>query len=1078
MKYLILALTCLLLAVPCYAEIIIVDDDWPYDFNNIQAAIDYSANGDTIYVFPGTYSGPGNWDVDFNSRAVTVQSVDPYDPYIVAATVIDCNDVNYHTGFEFLSGEDANSVLAGLTVTNARGPVRCYNSSPTITDCIFTKSILRAVTCQNSSPSIINCTITNNSGSPGGGIYCGNSSPSIIDCTITNNSGSSGGGIYCDESSPTITGCTITANTSGYYGGGIHCERDSSPIISDSNISHNTSIREGGGIYCKDISSLTVNNCKIIGNSTNSAVYSGGGIYCDSGDLTIQNSVITANAAEFGGGIYYMGGGDKLTITNSTITANAATVDTGGIYCFAGMASLTNCILWANTDSGPTDLSAQIDTDDPPQVVYSCIQDSNSDDGYVPFGAGDPNYNIDDDPCFVGYPDDFSDLHLQFSSPCIEAGLPNYIVGPNVLDIDGQPRVIGRQVDIGADEYHKIIIVTKPAGGEIWTAGSSHQINWQSYGVTGNVTILGLDSSVPEFLPIAESAPDTGAYTWNLPSSVDSNHLEIHVLPQEIDITVTIVPSGLFTIKPYSPGPPIAAKWKSLGGDFDRAGLSDNLGPEIGCIKWQFQTAAPLSASATVADNNTIHIACEDGNLYTLDANNGSLLWICEVNSPLLSSPSIGLDGTVYVGAQNGTLYAIDVNGDLQWTHATAGFIYSSPAVSPDGNNIYACSQDGSLYALARDGSELWTFQTAGPGIATGAIFASPAIGPNGTVYIAGVYDPNLYALDPDTGSVIWDCNFLDPCDPNSEKPWPFASPVVAPDGTIYQVLLYNPKRLIHPQEALHGDFWYDSRLYAIDPNDGQILWATNMSQTATDQEWRDPEPPEPNYWFEQYYAYIREEPLPPYPHTVTKAAGWDFVRYYRVSNSSYSEPALGSDGTIYVTLDDQYIRAVDPNGTIKGVTSLGFSGGFTLTIGSDGLIYAAGDDGFLYVVDPDDTEIARYQTDSHLSFPVITADGTIIVNDANNIVTAIVDGDCPGQPPALHRPEDLNADWQMNFIDFAILAADWLDCTDTSDDPETRDPICDYDGNDIFLLADINRDLYVDAFDLAQLAIHWLEQD
>ncbi len=83
---------------------------------------------------------------------------------------------------------------------------------------------------------------------------------------------------------------------------------------------------------------------------------------------------------------------------------------------------------------------------------------------------------------------------------------------------------------------------------------------------------------------------------------------------------------------------------------------------------------------------------------------------------------------------------------------------------------------------------------------------------------------------------------------------------------------------------------------------------------------------------------------IPPYPYTTTDL-GWVFVRYYRVSNSSFSEPALAPDGTIYISFDDQYLRAVDPNGTIKWVTSLGWLGGFTLTVGSDGLIYAAGDD-------------------------------------------------------------------------------------------------------------------------------------
>ena len=34
MKYVILALTGLFLAIPCYADIIIVDDDWPVWMRN------------------------------------------------------------------------------------------------------------------------------------------------------------------------------------------------------------------------------------------------------------------------------------------------------------------------------------------------------------------------------------------------------------------------------------------------------------------------------------------------------------------------------------------------------------------------------------------------------------------------------------------------------------------------------------------------------------------------------------------------------------------------------------------------------------------------------------------------------------------------------------------------------------------------------------------------------------------------------------------------------------------------------------------------------------------------------------
>ncbi|MGB2865066.1 MAG: PQQ-binding-like beta-propeller repeat protein, partial [Sedimentisphaerales bacterium] len=186
----------------------------------------------------------------------------------------------------------------------------------------------------------------------------------------------------------------------------------------------------------------------------------------------------------------------------------------------------------------------------------------------------------------------------------------------------------------------------------------------------------------------------------------------------------------------------VESKWKSLGGDFARTGLSDSNGPESGCIKWEFETTRAVSSSVTVGADNTVYIPCEDGKLYALDPN-GSLIWSYDANSPLISSPTIGPDGTLYVGGMNGKLFAIDINGNLQWTHSTDGFIYSSPAVSTDGN-IYVGSQNGVLYALTQDGSELWSFVTKGPGeVLRGSIFASPAIGADETVYIAGLYDPN-----------------------------------------------------------------------------------------------------------------------------------------------------------------------------------------------------------------------------------------------------------------------------------------------------------------------------------------------
>ncbi len=472
------------------------------------------------------------------------------------------------------------------------------------------------------------------------------------------------------------------------------------------------------------------------------------------------------------------------------------------------------------------------------------------------------------------------------------------------------------------------------------------------------------------------------------------------------------------TILLYSEGSARASEWVSLGGNFRRTGLSESYGPEAGCVKWQFDANGPVSASVTAGIDGRVHIPCEDGKVYTLDAN-GVLLWSYDANSPLLSSPTIGSDGTIYVGSESGTLYAIDVNGSLRWTHPTDGPIYSSPAVSEDGNSIYVCSQDGILYALRTDGNELWRFEMDGPAELPSATFASPAVGADGTIYIAGLYDPNLYAIEPNDGSVKWSCSFafaVEPGNPNSEMKsgLPFASPVVAADGTIYQTLIY------------------DSNLCAIEPNDGTIKWSVNLADPASG-------------WFDANYA----------------------VEYFDVD--SWSEPALGPDGTIYVSFDDPYLRAVEPNGSIKWIVPIGDTGGFTLAVGNDGLIYAAGDDANLYVVDSNGSVLAEFQTDYWLSYPVIAAENTIIVSGIND--EAELTGDVNSTVWSIqgYGCADLNRDEFVNFIDFALLAADWLDCTD----PEYP---CNYGGEELYLLADIDADKYVRFSDLAAMAEKWLE--
>jgi len=101
-KKLILDFAFLLVAIPCEARIITVDDNSPADFNNIQAAINDANDGDTVLVADGTYTGEGNRDIDFLGKAIIVRSENGPENCI-----IDCqgSEAQPHQGFFFIIGK-------------------------------------------------------------------------------------------------------------------------------------------------------------------------------------------------------------------------------------------------------------------------------------------------------------------------------------------------------------------------------------------------------------------------------------------------------------------------------------------------------------------------------------------------------------------------------------------------------------------------------------------------------------------------------------------------------------------------------------------------------------------------------------------------------------------------------------------------------------------------------------------------------------------------------------------------------------------------------------------------------------
>ncbi|MHC4694804.1 MAG: choice-of-anchor Q domain-containing protein, partial [Planctomycetota bacterium] len=110
---------------------------------------------------------------------------------------------------------------------------------------------------------------------------------------------------------------------------------------------------------------------------------------------------------------------------------------------------VTNCVLWDGGKEIWNDDSSMI------TITYSDVQG-----GW--FGEG----NIDADPCFasVGYRGGDGawvdgDYHLLPASACINAGDPGYTAGPNETDLDGNLRVSGGRIDMGAYELQPLRIV-------------------------------------------------------------------------------------------------------------------------------------------------------------------------------------------------------------------------------------------------------------------------------------------------------------------------------------------------------------------------------------------------------------------------------------------------------------------------------------------------------------------------------------------------------------------------------------------------------------------------------------------
>jgi parallel beta-helix repeat protein len=420
-------------------------------YPNIQAAIDASNNGDIIYLAPGRFKGEGNRDLDYKGKAITISGLDPNDPNIVAATIIDCEGLG--RGFIFDNNETSNSVLQGITITNG-----CFKNE---------YSEIQpggAIYFESSSPKIFKCNLIQNKGYYGGAFYLTKSNPLILECSFINNQATdySGGGLFLGLSSPIIKNCIIKGNICERLGGGISLV-SSNPLIEGCTISDNQAYDnwgQGGGI-CTWYSSPVISNCLI---TSNYAGLNGAGIYCGyQGLQLILNCTVSLNKIGRGAGAGIVTENTFPLIINSIVYFNypieskqIALFDWNGMGYYPSICDIS----YSDIQGGELGI----------YVSLSVLNYSKS--------------NLGIDPCFVtpsywdanGTPndanDDFwvnGDYHLKsqgwrwdktanqwtwdnVTSRCIDAGSPGYSLGdePMTLLVDPLNRFgVNKRIDMG-----------------------------------------------------------------------------------------------------------------------------------------------------------------------------------------------------------------------------------------------------------------------------------------------------------------------------------------------------------------------------------------------------------------------------------------------------------------------------------------------------------------------------------------------------------------------------------------------------------------------------------------------------
>ncbi|MBN2170263.1 MAG: right-handed parallel beta-helix repeat-containing protein [Candidatus Krumholzibacteriota bacterium] len=433
--------------------------------------MDAAADGDTVMLADGTYTGEGNRDLETYWRlTLCSQSGNP------DACIIDCegDGPEWHDCFSFF-GTSCVCRIEGLTITRGwtSGVVKGGNLA--IAHCVFSGNLAPCVHCLSVYETeytldIEDCRFEDNEGTGvvfgfgtlamtgcrlernPGAMYLGpDCAATLTGCTFADNTADHGGAITLFECDLTCDQCEFDGNVATNKGGALKASGEVSVHMLGCLFSGNEAWESGGvaDIRTSTTISLIVEGCDFIDNfahdnggafvldgilSSASVAFTGcrflenyslqnGGAIVAVGGFTIdlEDCLFVSNTGGLDGGALYSVSSD-VAVENYVFIDNDAQ-DGAALYCSGGaQATLARTILASNRDVA---VYCSDQYGDSEAVLSCCDVFGNTGGDWEGCLAGqlglDGNFSAD--PQFCGVPGS-GNFHLQSDSPCAPGNHP------------------------------------------------------------------------------------------------------------------------------------------------------------------------------------------------------------------------------------------------------------------------------------------------------------------------------------------------------------------------------------------------------------------------------------------------------------------------------------------------------------------------------------------------------------------------------------------------------------------------------------------------------------------------------